>query len=62
MNRRSFQQPGRGRNVYPSADKPGSAMDSDCVCPKCGHVVKHTRAIPCNTTKCPKCNTTMTKQ
>lgn len=49
---------GRGRM---GGSKPGSGPGGDCVCPKCGATVTHTRGIPCYTKKCPKCGTRMTK-
>ena len=33
----------------------------ECVCPKCGHKISHTRGQPCNQMTCPKCGTTMTR-
>ncbi len=34
----------------------------NCVCPKCGHEQKHIRGTPCNQTKCPECETLMTRK
>ena len=31
----------------------------ECVCPNCGYRETHQTGIPCNTKKCPKCNTPM---
>ena len=39
----------------PLADGPGG----NCICPKCGEIVPHDRAEPCNEVGCPKCDTTM---
>lgn len=50
---------GRGRST---GDKPGSGPGGYCVCPKCGHRIKHTIAEPCNKIKCPKCESLMTKE
>lgn len=36
-----------------------AGIEGYCVCPKCGEKVKHQRAVPCNTIKCPKCGTIM---
>ena len=51
---------GRGVNRGNAATGPkhlgGSA---ECVCPKCGHTIPHTRGIPCTQIKCPKCGTPM---
>ena len=33
-----------------------------CVCPKCGERVKHVQGTPCNSMKCPKCGTVMTRE
>ena len=62
--RRILQRPGRGypRGGYPDGDKPGSGPGGVCVCPSCGKTVPHSRLVPCNQIKCPKCGTTMTKQ
>jgi hypothetical protein len=49
----------RGRN---RGDKPGSGPAGNCVCPSCGAKVSHTVNSPCNETKCPKCNTIMTRE
>jgi uncharacterized protein len=46
---------GRGRMGGPLSAGPGG----NCKCPKCGHEQQHTRGKPCNTIKCPKCNTLM---
>ena len=46
---------GRGRMGGPASAGPVGY----CICPKCGEKVKHTRAEPCASMKCPKCNTTM---
>lgn len=35
--------------------------DGFCVCPKCGTKVKHQRAVPCNSIKCPQCGEIMTR-
>jgi hypothetical protein len=31
----------------------------ECQCPNCGYRETHQKGIPCNTKKCPKCNTPM---
>jgi len=59
---RAFQAPGRGRNRNPQGDKPGSGPGGNCICPKCGYEVEHTWSKPCNTKKCPKCGTIMTRE
>jgi hypothetical protein len=33
-----------------------------CVCPNCGHKVKHVAGKPCNRQKCSKCGTQMTRE
>ncbi len=49
---------GRGRMGGPLAAGPAGY----CVCPKCGHKVRHTTAVPCSQQKCPKCGTRMTRE
>ena len=48
---------GRGRMGGPLAAGPGG----ECVCPSCGHSVKHKIGVPCSQQKCPKCGTRMTR-
>lgn len=48
---------GRGRRFVGRGQ--GLGGSADCVCPKCGEKVPHTRGIPCLQTKCPKCETPM---
>jgi Zn finger protein HypA/HybF involved in hydrogenase expression len=50
---------GLGRNA---GNKAGSGPAGSCVCPNCGHKVKHTRGSPCYNRKCPKCGTDMTRE
>jgi len=33
--------------------------EGECRCPNCGYHEPHQRGVPCNTKKCPKCNTQM---
>jgi cation diffusion facilitator family transporter len=33
-----------------------------CVCPNCGHRIKHEIGIPCSSSKCPKCNANLTRE
>ncbi|MGM5488478.1 MAG: cation diffusion facilitator family transporter [Nanobdellota archaeon] len=33
-----------------------------CVCPTCGHKVKHKRGVPCKSLKCPHCNEYMVRE
>lgn len=49
--------PGRGRGKgYPRIGKAGFNY---CRCPNCGYTEKHSRFVPCNKIKCPKCGTYM---
>jgi len=34
----------------------------NCLCPNCGMVVSHQRAIPCTVQKCPKCGSNMLRE
>jgi hypothetical protein len=36
--------------------------DGNCVCPSCGHKVKHKAGQPCYEQKCPKCKTQMIRE
>lgn len=38
----------------------GEGGTDTCVCPECGHEVKHERGTPCNKQMCPECNVAMT--
>jgi hypothetical protein len=47
-----------GRKGGPQAAGPGGY----CVCPDCGHKVKHATAKPCFDIKCPKCGAAMVRE
>ena len=49
---------GQGRGGGPKAAGP----DGNCVCPNCGHKVKHTTSQPCYEVTCPKCGSQMTRE
>jgi hypothetical protein len=49
---------GPGRRGGPKAGGPGGT----CVCPNCGHKVKHTADRPCYEMSCPKCGSQMTRE
>jgi len=36
-----------------------AGLQGECRCPNCGYHEKHQRGVPCNTKKCPKCNSQM---
>lgn len=50
---------GRGLGRMDGEIQPG--IDGFCICPNCGTKVKHQRAVPCVTVKCPQCGTMMSK-
>lgn len=39
----------------------GLGPGGECVCPKCGYRVPHSRGEPCYNKTCPKCGTSMTR-
>ena len=47
---------GRGLGRMANPNRKHNGGSDDCVCPKCGYTVAHTRGTPCSTLKCPKCN------
>lgn len=49
---------GPGRMGGSQAAGPGGY----CVCPSCGHRVKHVVGQPCYQRQCPKCGTQMARQ
>jgi predicted DNA-binding protein (UPF0251 family) len=49
---------GRGRQSEGFDLGPGG----ECVCPKCGKIVTHTRGTPCFEIMCPDCKTPMTRK
>ncbi|MBL7162858.1 MAG: hypothetical protein ISS57_09655 [Anaerolineales bacterium] len=49
---------GAGRKGGPKAGGP----DGFCVCPGCGHKVKHVAGKPCYEQKCPKCAAQMIRE
>ncbi len=49
---------GPGRMGGSKAAGPGGT----CVCPNCGHKVKHTAGKPCYERECPKCGSQMTRE
>ena len=40
----------------------GLGLGGNCVCPKCGEVVPHQRAVPCMQRSCPKCGSAMVRE
>lgn len=55
-----FRAPTRGgRGRQPGGF--GLGIGGECICPECNTKVSHTRGMPCNTLKCPKCGTLMTR-
>lgn len=42
----------------------GTAMGAggNCLCPKCGHKIPHSRGVPCMSLECPKCGTSMVRE
>lgn len=65
MGRRGSRR-GRGQGEGQGPGRMGGPLaagpDGYCVCPNCGHKVKHVTGKPCNQEKCPKCDTQMTRE
>lgn len=58
-------RPGRGRDQGRGSGqgtKPGSGPSGDCLCPKCGHKIKHQINQRCMDINCPKCGTPMVRE
>jgi len=53
---------GQGRAVIGRGRGAGFAgPGGKCICPNCGYRENHQMGVPCNTKKCPKCNTQMVR-
>ncbi|MEF8847909.1 MAG: hypothetical protein V5A68_02105 [Candidatus Thermoplasmatota archaeon] len=50
---------GGGRNRGQGAGFAGPG--GECRCPNCGYKERHQRGVPCNTKRCPKCETPMAR-
>jgi hypothetical protein len=53
---------GAGRGPGRMSGRQAGGPGGNCVCPKCGHKVKHTAGQPCYQMECPKCGTQMTRR
>ena len=53
---------GRGRDFRGGRGFGPGGPPTNCICPNCGIVVPHRPASPCFQTKCPRCNSPMTRQ
>jgi len=60
-NRGSGQGRDTGRGTGRMGGAKAAGPGGQCVCPKCGHQVAHTRGRPCYKVTCPKCKTSMTR-
>jgi len=55
-----FRAPGRGgRGRQPGGF--GLGPGGECWCPRCNTRVPHTRGVPCYETRCPKCDSPLTR-
>ncbi len=43
-------------------NRPGAGPTGNCVCPNCGTKAPHQRGVPCYSMKCPKCQSSMTRE
>ncbi len=63
MMRRWFGRgQGNGRNRGRLGGPGAAGPAGNCVCPNCGHKVKHVAGQPCYDIKCPKCSTNMIRE
>ena len=51
---------GRGRGIFGPQGPVGPP--ETCICPNCQTAVPHQLGLPCFRTRCPKCNSPMTRQ
>ena len=65
------QGPGTGRGMGGGGRRGGgrgrmggfsAGVGGTCVCPSCGNIVIHDRAVPCNQVKCPECGASMIRK
>jgi len=56
---RQSNQGGLGRN---EGNKPGAGPGGMCICPDCGHKIKHDVNTPCYSIDCPKCGVRMRRE
>ena len=49
----------RGQGQGVGGARQGDGGTDQCVCPKCGATISHTRGTPCTQQKCPKCGASM---
>ena len=52
---------GRGRGSDMGRGAGFAGPEGECRCPNCEYHETHQRGYPCNTKKCPKCNTQMVR-
>ena len=50
---------GKGKG---GGNKPGSGPDGNCICPSCGHKIRHLTGQRCKDVACPKCGTKMVRE
>jgi hypothetical protein len=60
FDRISKRNPKGGRGLR-GGNRPGAVPSGYCVCPKCGHKMKHHVGQRCMDISCPKCGTAMVR-
>ena len=45
-----------------SNNKQGLGKGGECICPKCGTIIKHEQGKPCHETRCPDCGAKMLRK
>jgi hypothetical protein len=55
---------GRGRGQGPGrmGGPKAAGPDGQCVCPQCGHTIRHQAGRPCYQMNCPECGAQMVRE
>jgi uncharacterized protein len=56
------QGAGQGCGCGGGASATGKGPKGNCVCSRCGHIMRHAPGAPCRETRCPQCGGAMTRK